>query len=202
MTTVAPSAAFNRVDLKIRRISAAKAYGRIHRAAFPDPLGYGFNPTRFSDPQVMEPGKQFGVIYLGSSLEVCFLEAILRDQRNGAVGDYPLEMAELENRFYSSIIAREPLKLADLTGDKKILMGIPSDVSNAADQTLGRLWSEALYLHPARVDGIVYESRLSRKINLAVYDRGAAKLTTVATVPMLKAPEFPRIINRYKVAIV
>ncbi len=198
----APTAAFNRVILKTRRIHTPKIFGRIHRTQFPAPLGYGHNPSRFSDPQIIGPAKRFGVLYLGRSLEVCFLEAVLRDLRNGAVGDYPLEMQEFHSRAYSRIVIGRPLKLVDLTGDHKVIMGIRTDVTNASDQTLGRLWAEAIYLHPAMVDGILYQSRLSRQTNLAIFDRAVSKLTAIDSQPLLKAPELPRIIDKYKVAII
>jgi hypothetical protein len=201
MHPLSPTPDFNSAKLLTRRIAAGRIYGRINRASFTDPLGFGYNPTRFSDPQVIDPKKQFGVVYLGEGLAVCFLEAVLRDQRNGAIGDYPIGMSELTSRTYANIGTIEPLKLVDLTADKKVLMGIPTDVTNASDQTLGRLWSEAIHQHPAEVDGILYESRLSRKLNLAIYDRALPKLQCMLSVPLLKAMELPRVLDRYKIAI-
>jgi len=201
MHSLGPTPAFNDVKLLIRRIAAGRIYGRINRASFPDPLGFGHNPTRFSDPQVLDSTKSFGVVYLGDGLAVCFLEAVLRDQRNGAVGDYPISMSELTSRTYANVGTIAPLKLIDLTGDKKVQMGIPTDVTNAADQTLGRLWSEAIHEHPAKVDGILYESRLSKKLNLAIYERALPKVQCMLSVPLLKAMELPRVLNRYKIAI-
>jgi len=203
MHPLAPTTAFNSVELILKKIPVgATMFGRINKAAYPDPLGYGFNPSRFSDPQVIDPGKQFGVVYLGSELDVCFLEAVLRDQRNGKIGDYPLPMSEFTSRTYAQIFNEHPLKLIDLTGDKKVRMGIPTDVTNASDQELGRLWSEAIFLHPAAVDGIFYESRLCRKRNLAIFDRAVGKLACAMNVPLLKALGLASVITRYKVAIV
>jgi len=196
MHPLGPASAFQDVKLLTRRIATGRIYGRISRASFDDPLGFGYNPTRFSDPK-----KQFGVIYLGDGLAVCFLEAVLRDQRNGAVGEYPIGMAELTSRTYANIGTVQPLKLIDLTGDKKVKMGIPTDVTNASDQTLGRLWSQAIHDHPARVDGIVYESRLNKKLNLAIYDRALPKIRCIMSVPLVQATELPGVLNRYKVAI-
>ena len=201
MPAPGPAAAFATVDLKTRHIPAGRIFSRINKAAFPDPLGFGYNPTRFSDPQVIDPGKRFGVVYLGSALDVCFLEVILRDQRNGVVGDYPLEMTEFTSRTYASIATVEPLRLIDLTGDRKVQMGIPTDVTNASDQTLGRLWSEAIYLHPVQIDGIAYQSRLSRKINLAVFDRAVTKLRCARVMPLLQANELPAVLRKFRIAI-
>ncbi|MFN5714722.1 MAG: RES domain-containing protein, partial [Bradyrhizobium sp.] len=58
---------------------------RLYQTRFRDPLGYGFGPSRFSDPETgLVPPERFGVVYLGSSVKVCFVEAILRDR--GRVG--------------------------------------------------------------------------------------------------------------------
>jgi hypothetical protein len=60
-------------------------------ALFPDPLGFGKNASRFSDPRRRDATKRFGVLYLGETLKVCFLEAVLRDRRDGLIGDLPID---------------------------------------------------------------------------------------------------------------
>lgn len=113
MPAPGPAAAFATVDLKTRHIPAGRIFSRINKAAFPDPLGFGYNPTRFSDPQVIDPGKRFGVVYLG----------------------------------------------------------------------------------------IAYQSRLSRKINLAVFDRAVTKLRCARVVPLLQANELPAVLRKFRIAI-
>ena len=76
-------------------------------------------------------------LYLGETLKVCFLEAVLRDSRNGAVGDYPMDERELHVRRYAEIEIAAPLSLVDLRGDGAIRMGVPSDVARASRQRLG-----------------------------------------------------------------
>ncbi len=46
--------------------------------AYPDPLGFGKSPSRFSDTRRRIAENRFGVLYLGETLKVCFLEALLR----------------------------------------------------------------------------------------------------------------------------
>src|SRR5262245_21979451 len=91
----------------------------------------------------MKSSHRFGVLYLGESLKVCFLEALLRDQRNGAVGDFPLSERELHTRLYAEIAIARKLTLVDLRSDKAIRMGVPSDVARASQQSLSRTWSVA-----------------------------------------------------------
>ena len=98
---------------------------------YPDPLGFGKTPSRFSDPRWRVATNRFGVLYLGDTVKVCFLEALLRDQRDGAIGDLPMEEAELHDRHYAEIEITVPLKMIDLRDDGPIAMGVPTDVAKA-----------------------------------------------------------------------
>jgi hypothetical protein len=144
---------------------------------------------------------RFGVVYLGSTLKVCFLEAVLRDRRNGVVGDYVIDERELRTRRYARFEPISPLNLVDLRGDGCVRMGIPSDVPRSANQALARRWSLAFYQHPSQPDGIIYPSRLKEDTNLAVYDRGVAKLREVGNTDLIDAPGFAEVLDDLHVAI-
>ncbi|MES0214072.1 RES domain-containing protein [Mesorhizobium sp. C280B] len=49
------------------------------------------SPSRFSDPRRRVDANRFGVLYLGDSLKVCFLETVLRDRRAGILDDLPID---------------------------------------------------------------------------------------------------------------
>jgi hypothetical protein len=123
-----PAAAFATSKLEIETIAAGRRFGRLYLDHFPnlhrdpDPLGYGKTPSRFSDPRRRIAGNRFGVVYLGESLKVCFLEAVLRDLRNGAIGEFPLSENELHIRNYVDVEIASELKLVDLRGDAAIRM--------------------------------------------------------------------------------
>lgn len=202
MAGPAPTADFGRVALDIAPIDAGDLFGRIHRRAYPDPLGFGKNDTRFSDPRRRIPENRFGVLYLGSSLKVCFVETILRDQRDGIVGDVPIEERELDDRLYSVLRTREPLRLLDLQGDGPLRMGIPSDVVRGRTQTLARKWSLAIYDHPAHVDGLIYPSRLNGETNLAIYDRAVTKLASSTSCELSLAPGIADALDDFAVALI
>ena len=144
---------------------------------------------------------RFGVLYLGNTLKVCFLEAILRDQRNGVVGDYEIGESELRSRRYALIEPTSRLNLVDLRGDGCVRMGIPSDVPRSANQALARRWSLAFYQHPAQPDGIIYPSRLNEDTNVAIYDRGIVKLRAVGNTELIRTPGFAEILDDLRVAI-
>ena len=83
------------------------------------------------------------------SLQVCFVETIIRDSRDGLVGDIEIEEAEIGDRLYTPTHAIAPLRLINLTGNGPVRMGIPSDVVRGRTQSLARTWSLAIHAHPA-----------------------------------------------------
>jgi len=81
MPGVPPPPDFGRAKLEVETISPGQTFGRIYWSTYPDPLGYGKSPSRFSDPRRRTAANRFGVLYFGDSLKVCFLETVLRDRR-------------------------------------------------------------------------------------------------------------------------
>ncbi len=197
-----PTPAFAGVTLDIATIPPGDAYQRIYLSKHPDPLGFGKTPSRFSDPRRRVAANRFGVLYLGATLKVCFLEAILRDNRNGIVGDFPIDENDLRSRRVATIAGSRPLRVVDLRGDGPVRMGIPSDVVSASSQTLARAWSLALHDHPAQVDGILYPSRLNEQHNVAIFDRAISALTCSARVPLLRARGIVATLDDLNVAVV
>jgi hypothetical protein len=199
---LSPTPAFASVALQIEVIQVGTKFGRIYRKAFPDPLGFGKNPSRFSDPRRRVADSRFGVLYLGTSLKVCFLETIIRDDRDGIVGQVEIAESELDDRRYADIQSREPLQLLDLTGDGPVRMGIPSDVARSRGQTLARKWSVAFYEHTSHVDGILYPSRLNGENNLAIYDRAVTKLQVISERDLKHAAGLPDVLNDFLIALI
>jgi hypothetical protein len=201
MPAVRPTADFAHAALVLTTIESGRTFGHLYFEWHPDPLGYGKTPSRFSDPQRRKAANRFGVLYLGESLKVCFLEAILRDQRNGVVGNYPIEETELRIRLYAKIEIVEPLRVVELRGDGPIRMGVPSDVARSTRQALARAWSLAFHNHPQAPDGIIYASRLNEETNLAIYDRAIWKLRAKSVVQLIGAPGLAQVLEDLNVAL-
>lgn len=197
-----PTADFARVDLDLTTFAAGQRFARIYIDRHTNPLSFGKTPSRFTDPSRRKRENRFGVLYPGETLKVCFLEAVLRDKRNGAVGDYPLDEAELRARRFAAVEVVTPLAMVDLRGDGGVRMGVPSDVSRASDQRLARAWSAAIREHPARPDGIVYSSRLNGQTNLAVFERAIPKLRVAKMTPLMDAPGLSVALDELLVALV
>lgn len=143
MAGIKPPAGFERQPLDIEKIPSGRRFGRIYASTFPDPLGFGKTASRFSDPRRRDATKRFGVLYLGETLKVCFLEAVLRDRRDGLVGDLPIEEKEIYARCYAEVETISDLSLVDLRDDHAIRMGVPTDVAKSSRQSLARSWALA-----------------------------------------------------------
>jgi hypothetical protein len=196
-----PPSGFGGVALDLATISPGARFGRIYLNRFPDPLGYGKTLSRFSDPRRRALANRFGVLYLGSTFKVCFVEAVLRDQGDGRTGDLLLDERDLAVRSYADVEVTEPLTLVDLRDDGALRMGVPSDVARGSKQSLARLWSVAFHEHPAGPDGIIYPSRLNGETNLAIYGRAVGKLTAVSISPLLRQSGLARVLHDLKVGL-
>lgn len=174
---VMPSPVFAGRPLVLKTIDAGEVWRRMYKTRHGDPLGWKPALNRFSDPT----GNAFGVVYLGSSAKVAFVETLLRDAADGRGADCVLELAEIEARSLASVRVNDPLRLVDLTGDSGIRMGVPSDVAGARDQTEARIWSAAFHAHPETPDGVYYPSRLNEERNIALYDRALGRVGATAT---------------------
>lgn len=171
----------------------------MYETRFPNPLGWGPGLNRFSDPT----GTAFGLVYLGSSAKVAFVETILRDRADGRGPDCVVELAEIEARSLARIEIVEDLRLVDLTGDGPLRMGVPSDVAGASDQSLAQAWSVAFHAHKVQPDGVHYPSRLNEERCIACYDRAIGKLQTTATPRLMDCRvELAAILNDLQISIV
>lgn len=190
-----PPATIARSRLQLHTVGAGERFGRIYLERYPDPLGYGKSPSRFSDPRRRIDANRFGVLYLGDTLKVCFLEAVLRDRRDGGDGALLLGEGELYERNYAEIGVASPLNMVDLRNDNAIRMGVPTDVSRASAQSLARKWSLAWHEHPERPDGIIYPSRLNGQTNLAVFHRAVPKLRAIGVRRLIRATGLAAVLN-------
>ncbi len=202
MAGIKPPAGFERQPLEIETIPSGLRYGRIYASVFPDPLGFGKTPSRFSDPRRRNVTKRFGVLYLAETLKVCFLEAVLRDRRDGIVGELPIEEKEIYARRYAEVETIADLSLVDLRDDNAIRMGVPTDVARSSRQSLARTWALAFHEHPSLPDGIIYPPRLNGHTNIAVFGRAVPKLAPARVVPLIGAPGLAAVINDLKLSLV
>jgi hypothetical protein len=196
-----PPTDFSSADLDIVSVPAGDVWGRIYQSRFPNPLGFGKGGSRFSDPRRRVERNRFGVFYLGRTLKVCFVEAVLRDDRDSVVGQFVMDEVEFTSRNYAEIEVAKPLTLLDLREDARIRQGVPSEVVGGKRHDLARRWSVAFYEHPLTLDGVIYPSRLNGIDNIALYDRAISKLGTRVIYALDAAPGLGLVMDTYKIAL-
>ncbi len=200
MPAVLPPADFASAQLRLHTIGPGQTFGRIYMSGSPDPLGYGKSKSRFSDPRRRKAANRFGVLYLGETLAVCFLEAVLRDRKDGLAGELELEERELDDRRYVDVETTSSLRLVNLRENNAVAMGVPSEVLRGVRQQFGRAWSVAFYDHPDRVDGIIYPSRLNGHVNLAIYGRAVGKLRPTRLRRLADVAELATVLDDLEIA--
>jgi RES domain len=173
----------------------------IFQSQFSDPLGFGFVPSRFSDPRKAVRGR-FGVYYVAESLEVAFLETVIRDRKVGLPGPLLLSADKLEAYSHVMITVREHLELVDLHGGNPVVMGLPTDAVRARAHHLGQQASLAIYQRPEAFDGIAYPSRMNGDGNIAVYDRAIGKLSAGPRRTLRECDGFGAMLDAYRVVVV
>jgi hypothetical protein len=196
---VPPASISSRLDIVEISISA---YCRIYQARHPNPLGYGKSRSRFADPRPLPDDERFGVVYLGESPEVCFVEAILRDRAVGSLGPFFLTRRELEQFMLAQISSTSPLRLVDLRGKGPARMRIPTDAVRGQDHQWGMAYSLAFYQHPDKPDGLLYRSRLNEMTTIALYDRAIQRLRCDDCIKLLHYADLADILDQYKLALI
>ena len=182
-------------------VQAGSIWHHLFLDRFPDPLGFGHAPSRFSDPRKTTL-TLFGVYYVGQTFEVAFLETIVRDRKNGNPGTLVLGADDLTAYSHVAITVGEPLDLVDLRGGNALAMGLPTNAVRAQSHRQGQNISLALYQHADRPDGIWYQSRLNGDENIALYDRAVTKLSAGPRRSLGACPELAPILDRYRILVV
>lgn len=193
--------------LDLHTIRQGTILPRITKSSYRDPLGFKrMTLNRFSDPRRWRKEEGlFGVVYLGLTLDACFVETVLRDRGDGrSPGAIPISEEEMLRHDRARVMVVEPLRLVSLCGSAPLRMGVPSDVTGAKSQTLARWWSVAFHDHPDKPDGILYPSRRQSTLtNIALYDRALHKVTLVDRVGLLAcAGEIEPILKTYRIALI
>lgn len=156
-------------DLADLLVPATVPYKRIsHRLA---PLvDWSDNAeSRFSNPSLT-----FKVLYLANTKETCFWERFGEELRDLPVNARALSSKLLAERLWKSFLLTSvpPVRCLDLQ-KAKTLRRIGADAATfLADYAITQAWAGALMQHSAKVDGLIYRSRLdSPEPCLAVFSR-------------------------------
>jgi RES domain len=180
-----PPAWLAKTSLPLDLVPAGTPLFRVHRIGrgpiFFGP-GKGVAPTYRFDSLT----GQFGVLYVGCSLAAAAVETLLRNPGRRMVR-YP----DIADRALCQLTCARDLKVVRLHGTGLQAVGCDNAISTGPYGVCGA-WSNALWAHSDRPDGIAYQSRHdSGEICLALFEREDLQLQASELVPLIE--ELPRI---------
>ncbi len=142
-----------------------KSYVRVTPMAHAaTPLGAGFGVTRFASP-----AKTFKVIYIAQDLTTGIAETLVRDRFQGRARRTILDV-EAALWGVTEVSAGAPLMLIDLRTTGLVRLGVSTEAARGKAQSQGRKLSQAIY-DQTDAGGLIYNSRLTGRTCICVYDR-------------------------------
>lgn len=132
--------------------------------------------NRFDAPGCKPPGTpEFGVCYLGLTLEVAMAESVIHDEEP-VDGKFLIARDQVDDNF-ALYFKGGDLRLLDLTGATLRLAGGSADLAGTTDYELTARWALAVFNNPAHYDGFIYMSRLLNTGRaVALFDRAGGKI--------------------------
>jgi RES domain-containing protein len=155
------------------------AFPRILRAAYAhQPKGLSSGPSRFSSSS-----GGFRVLYAAQDFATAFAEAVARDRFVDRQRRY-IGKATLIGRAVTLITTTAPLKVLDARGEAAYILGVDTNAVRARAHDPGQALSERLHAE-TDFDGLLYDSRLTGRACIAVYERALPKIDASPAQPLL-----------------
>lgn len=158
------------------------------------PIGAGYGSSRFSSTT-----HAFRVLYAAEDFATSFAEVVVRDRFVGKRHRY-LYRPFLEQLMVTEVGSKVPLNLLDFTGDAAYELGIDTDAMGARLHTVGQELAEALH-GSTKLDGILYDSRMTQKRCVGVFDRAFTKLTGRVPIDLVRLAALTNEIRRLEITI-
>ena len=152
------------------------------------PLGMGRGPSRFGPlPRPPLEDMPFPVLYASEDMATAVYETVVRD-RFDLNPDRVLESGDYSDHVAVNVSTAvgQSLALLDLTDGNAVRHGVPGDVIRYSRHSDGQHFSEFVHASMATVDGILYRSRFTERVCVAVYGRAAHRLAATASVPLTR----------------
>lgn len=157
-------------------------YVRILRRRYAtNPLGPGLGPSRFS-PILSALGAlprnpSFRVTYMAADLATAANETLIRDRF-----DLNLTRILLPEDYRAHVVVNistlhdEAITVVNLTDGNATRHGVPSDVTSYSEHNDGQDFATFVYSNMPTVDGLLYRSRFTNQLNVAIFDRGIHRI--------------------------
>ena len=155
------------------------AFPRILRTAYAHlPKGLSSGPSRFSSPS-----RAFRVLYAAQDFSTALAEAVVRDRFVERQRRF-IGRSTLAGRSVTLISTTAPLKLLDARAAAAYTLGVDTNAVRARAHDPGQAFSEWLHAE-TDFDGLLYDSRLTSRACIAVYERALTKIDASPAQPLL-----------------
>lgn len=153
--------------MPILELSRNERLFRLVRTEYSDPAYFGREATYRFDAR----DGSYGVCYLGTTLDCCFLE-VLSAERDPHTQRLFVTMAALRGYYAATAHLQRPLRLAYLADDGLAHIGIDQRVTGGDDYRLSQIWGQAVHGHESMVDGLFYATRHHNRLYaVALFER-------------------------------
>lgn len=168
---------------------------RIVRSQYADqPKGVGLGPSRFSSPS-----GTFRLLYAAQDFSTALAEAVIRDRFVGRERRY-IGYATLTTKSVTLIATTAPLKVLDVRGSAAYTLGIGTNAVRGRAHAPGQAFSEWLHSE-TDFDGLLYDSRLTDRACIAVYERALTKIDALPAQPLLAHADLVPELQRMKIIV-
>ncbi len=118
------------------------------------------------------PAGEYGILYAGEN-DLCAFVEVFGDPLDARV----VSRSDLRQRCLSTVTAKRPLHLIDLTAQGLSQLGADGRLTTGDDYGLSQRWARALWNHVDQPDGLVYRARHDpSKESVAIFDRASPAL--------------------------
>lgn len=163
------------ISLPIDEIQAGQVLHRVHRSSH-DPIFFGPGPNMPPTNRFDSASGRFGVLYAGLTLRGALAETLVRNPQRLMVA-----MTDIVGRSVAGLVSGRPLRIVRLYGSGLQTVGTDNSISTGPYEPCA-LWSDALWDHPDRPDGLAYQSRHdSSEICLAIFEKADVRLKAQGT---------------------
>lgn len=171
------------------------SFVRILRAKYAhQPKGLNQGPSRFSSPSGV-----FRVLYAAEDFPTALAEAVVRDRFVGRQRRY-IGWSTLAARSVTLISTMAPLRVLDVRGPVAYTLGIDTNAVRGRSHDLGQAFSE--WLHAETVfDGLLYDSRLTGRPCIAVYERALGRIDASHAKPLLAHADLVPELHRMNIIV-
>lgn len=153
------------------------------------------------------PNGEFGVCYLGTSLDCCFLE-VFAPERDPRSGHHLIAATRLQEQYAAGARVTRPMRLAYLAEDGLARLGIDQRITGGDDYRISQRWAAAIHRHASGVDGVFYATRHHNQLYaVALFERArdAVEFTVWGVLGDRAVPdlwiELNQIVQRFGVAV-